>query len=202
MYIAAHQTMDLFWAGCLICSSKCFTVMKASSFSPGPPDLRRFDLCGMVWMTDLCYCPYQAVVIKIRIASQVLTENPGQVVTLSFWPYTLFMRLLSWCWPCKTVLQKRSLMPPPPAMYLCSLQFHGLFCNSTFTTCEIQPGLVVWSVTFVSVSLCYLLRPEASHVVSHSFPHPEVKFRIGPGPSSPNSTNTSKRNKTFQIAFS
>lgn len=201
--------MDLFWAGCLICSSECFIVMKASSFSPGPPDLRRFDLCGMVWTTDLGYCPYQAVVIKIRIASQVLTENRGQVVTLSFWPYTLFMRLLSCCWPCKTVLQKRPLIhprppptPPPAPMYLCSLQFHGLFCNSTFTTYEIQPGLVVWSVTFVSVSLCYLLRPEASHVVCHSFPHPEVKFRIEPGPSSPNSLNTSKRNKTFQIAFS
>lgn len=109
--------MDLFWAGCLICSSECFIVMKASSFSPGPPDLRRFDLCGMVWTTDLGYCPYQAVVIKIRIASQVLTENRGQVVTLSFWPYTLFMRLLSCCWPCKTVLQKRPLIhprPPPP----------------------------------------------------------------------------------------
>ena len=144
------------------------------------------------------------MVIKLRATSQVPTESPGQVVTLSFWAYTLFIWLPSCCQPCKTVLHKRS--PMPLSKCLCSLQLHGLLCNSTFIICEIQPGVVAWSVTFVRVLLCYLLRPEASHVILHSFPHPEVQLRIKPGPNYvafiPNSLNISKRNKTFRTAFS
>lgn len=47
---------------------------------------------------------------------------------------------------------------------------------------------------------------ESSHVISYSFPHPEVKLIIRPGPNyvafNPNSLKPPKRNKTFQTAFS
>lgn len=141
---------DVF-TGCLTCSAECFIVVKASSFSR--ENLRTFYVCEcQIWVTVLTRLQWSSCCI----GSHRKSWSSSYLVLL-----TLFTWLLSCCWPCQTVLHKRSLMPS--SRYLCSLQFHGLLCNFTFITCETQPGLMVWSITCCVI----FLGPEDSHAIPH-----------------------------------
>lgn len=116
---------------CLICSSEYFIVVKATSFSR--ENVRRFYVCmnDRFGLLSLLGC------LK---GSHKKSWSSSYLVLL-----TLFTWLPRSCWPCQTVPHKKSLIPS--SRYLCSLQFHGLLCNSTFTNCETQPGFVVWCIT-------------------------------------------------------